>query len=525
MGSALAFQIAYLLPVLRTGWLYDDAYHYTLRPEAEANGQSFWAYAVDSLQSFMSAGRFFPLWFFQGLGVFYVVTDVLVYKALLLVLTSIASAAVWFLLRRLGMAAAPAAAVVVAATAFMQLRTYHDPILGFAGVMQFLVLEISVALILFLGWLAGRGRGWLVGSIAVFAVACLWYELAYAMSLLFVALALVSKHRAARSRLLGAAPFVTVAGVFGAVAVFLRRRAEAVFPGYEPSLEPGVVLETFANQVGGALPGAYALSPGNADLRDPDLFVRAVSPSALLLAAAATVLVLGFLHLRRAPDGRSLDWRSVVVIGAGFALLPAVPIAVAGKYQRELTAGVAYIPVFMEVFGIAMLLVLATELLRSSASRRRTGGFGTLAVAAVLALFVGAAAGYDRVLNNRTVDESVRLKALQEADERQFRRGLIAQTAEGSRFYVDRPWLMSPGFFARFGDRRVEVRHVADALFTVDQVRAEPCEPGVPSVYQVLAEPTLPEVVADRSLPPTSDLELVCFGPVVDRPPQGIRGF
>ncbi len=520
--AVLVVQVAYLLPVLRTGWLYDDAYHYTLKWEAAANGESFFTYGYASMLNFARAGRFFPLWFFQGLGVFYVVHDAVVYKALLLLLTALASTLVWLLLRRLGMAGPLAALAVLVATACIQLRTYHDSILGFAGVMQFLVIEICLGLILFVRWLEDGGRLRLLGSCALFAVACTWYELAYVMCLLFVGVALTTAGRTWRQRLLAASPFVAIATVFTGTALLVRRAATVVFPGYEPSLSPSVAARTFFHQELGALPGSYQLHPGNGGAGGMRSLVESASLVTWGLAAVAATLALVLVLRSTTPIRPGLRLR-LAVVGAGLVVLPALPLAIAGKYQRELTIGVAYIPVFMEVFGIGLLCAVALDVLQAVGGKRpRVLAF---ALALLIALGTASAFAVDRSINTRTIVASRRLDIYRESNERSLRAGLLADVADGSRVYVEHPWMLAPGFFARFADRRVEVLPVGDSLQAVDAASGGACTPSAPAVYEVVSDPPLSAVTGSTATDPHASLSLRCLGAKATATPEGIRGF
>jgi hypothetical protein len=52
-------------------------------------------------------------------------------------------------------------------------------------------------------------------------------------------------------------------------------------------------------------------------------------------------------------------------------LAPAVPIAVAARYQVELVPGLAYIPVFIEGFGVALVVTALAWLVAPRIPRAR----------------------------------------------------------------------------------------------------------------------------------------------------------
>lgn len=514
--AVLAFQVAFLRPVLRTTWLSDDALHFTRRAEAKAAGESFLHVAMSAYIGFVRAGRSFPLWFLQGYGTFWLLGEHLVlYKVFLLAATVAASAVVYGLARQLGLSRRGAALALLIATAAMQLRTYHDGILSFAGAVQFLVIWVCGSVWLFLAWMERGGRARLVAATGCFALGCLWYELAFGFAVVFPALAIIGGRSGRGRRVRGAfAPF-SVGVVFAAVAAVLRARATAPFAGYEPVLSPGPVLRTLGAQVSGALPGSVLLGP--APERVPLASLVHPSPGSLLLGVGAGVLAL--ILLRGAgPGGQPVRRASLAVVVVAIILGPAIPIAVAGRYQRELTWGIAYIPVTMEVFGVGLL--------GSWLARRLTTGpsLAARAAAAAIAVAVGMAALYDHEVGRRTVALNGRVAASMEADRRALERGLLDGLADGSRVYVDRPWLLAPGFFARFADRRLEVVLTDDPHFAED-AGAGGCggPPRERYAYQLVAEPSFPEVVAGA--PEPINVELVCIGPVTSELGPSQRGF
>src|SRR5205823_4526076 len=125
--------------------------------------------------------------------------------------------------------AALLAVVVMAGT--IQLRSFHDPVLGYWGTTQ-LVLALTLASLLFLlRGLRGGERRHLIWSFLLFLPCPLLYEGAYPLVLLHLAVAL--GERRGRGAIRAAAPFLALGAFFVALSLYLRATATAVVPGYE----------------------------------------------------------------------------------------------------------------------------------------------------------------------------------------------------------------------------------------------------------------------------------------------------
>jgi hypothetical protein len=394
-AGAVVFVIVFLLPVVHAPFFSDDITYSQVVGYRKLSGKSFFGLDAEQTWNFVAhSGR--PQIFsgYPGYPVFNLLGEHPAwYHAYLLVLTALAGAVVFGLLRRLGAPAAGAALAVVLAAAWMQLRIYHDSMISFAGLMQVIVALVAGSLWCFARWLDEGRRRDLVLAVVLFFIACGTYEIAYALCLAHIALAFAQ--RRGRVALRAAAPFVGVALLFALATVALRQVADSVATGYSVGGGgPWTVLRTYAVQLISPLPLTRLMADPTVGA-DPDrgeLFASIWRG----LAVTGAVALLG-LSLARRP----VRWAPIAAVGAAFYVAPPVLLSLAGKYQVELDASQAYLPVFMQVFGLAILATAAFgALLRLAAGRSRAMVVGVIAAAA---LFAGLAGGVTAFNNIRVV--------------------------------------------------------------------------------------------------------------------------
>jgi hypothetical protein len=182
--------------------------------------------------------------------------------------------------------------------------------------------------------------------------------------------------------------------VFVLATLVLRRVADSVATGYTVQVGgPWMALRTYAVQLVSPLPVMSILADPTitGDPGRGELFASTWRG----LAVAAGVAALG------SALARPVRWSPIIAIGAGFYLAPPLLLSFAGKYQLELSTSRAYLPVLMQVFGLAILATAAFgALLQLAAGRSRAMVVGVIAAAAAVA---GLSAGVTAFNNIRVI--------------------------------------------------------------------------------------------------------------------------
>jgi hypothetical protein len=430
-AGAVLFVILFLLPVIHAPFFSDDITYSEVAGYRTLSGKSFVGLGAKQVWNFVvHSGRpqIFSGW--PGYPVLNLLGDhPLAYHAYLLGLTALDGAVIYGLLRRLRASAAAAALAVVLGGAWMQFRIYHDSMVSFAGLMQLVTALVAASLWCFARWLDEGRRRDLVLAAALFFVACGTYEVAYSLCLAHVALALTQ--RRGRAALRTAAPIVGVALVFVLATLVLRQVADAVATGYTVGAGgPWTVLRTYAVQLISPLP-AMSIVADPTITGDPDrgeLFASIWRG----LAVAAAVAAFGSALARR-----PVRWAPIVAVGAGFYLGPPVLLSFAGKYQVELSTSTAYLPVLMQVFGLAILATAAFgALLQLAGGRSRAMVAGVIACSAA---FAGLSGGVTAFNNIRVIGIIQPDRAARQLVESATGRGVFDLLPAGtSVFFTDR---------------------------------------------------------------------------------------
>jgi hypothetical protein len=432
MGSLLLV-LLFLAPALRTGWMSDDQYN--------ANLPGYWAYNRQGVLEELAGeirlwmlyqGRLNPLVHAWKDGWYFCVRDVRLHKALILALVLANLGLLYRLLRSLSLPRGGAALGALLTGLLVQFRLYHDPVLAFNGLMQLVTGLLLVSLLLVRRYATGGATGYLAASVAVYLVACLTYE---CMILLFLAHAAILLAALPTRRAVAACiPFAAVsAGHLGVT--FLLRRGPAYLGANGPyalGLHITAVTRTLQHQLLATLPGIYGL-------RDPSrLFARGE-----LVRMCLQSLWLGLLVFPCAwASGRDLLRRPLAagttsllsVLGAMLLLLPAIPVAVCTKYQRELGMGLGYLSVYSQAFGLGMLALGALARVGEAAAARPAVRQGAVALAALL-VAGGATLNYS---SNRKVVQAVRPDSLLRPQiEHLIQRGLLERVPRDATLLAD----------------------------------------------------------------------------------------
>ncbi len=474
LDSAFPFAISLLgftviAPALWSGWLGDDAFYSVLDGVLGADHASLLQAMRHSFDLwFVGEGRFYPGLIVEKYLVFAIFTNLLAYKLLLVA----ATLATLEMFRRCVAAYATRGlanlAALTAVTLFVE-RGYHDSILSYNAMPQFVALLVLGSLLAFRRVLDEGATGWRVASIALYAAAALTYEDAYALCLLYPILA-VTRGRSWPQALRLSWPPLAIAG--GLVLFSLAARARVGVPAgslYAFNAAATPMLRTLGDQVVAALPlSYYVLDPSHIFSRSDfhDFYNNAPVQPLLFVA-----LVLAATYALEQAAREFGDPRGAVLTGIAVLLLAAAPIAPIVKYQHELRPGLGYLPVLYEAFGVA----LAIAALAAWTVRRARGRRYGVAWAAAIAI-VGT---MTQATNVRVVREDQAARDARGSLESQLDSGLLSHVPEGAFITTARTqdWIAydgqgpdgisTRGLFYLHGKSRIHLVEPSDARATI----------------------------------------------------------
>lgn len=495
----LLFQLVFLWPIVGTGYVSDDAVNAAFPGHLHNQGVSFWHAASEYVTGIWSSnGRFFPVSFYQGFGMFYLLQDITAYKLAQVVLTILSSVAVAVLLRSLGMSIVRTALVLLVATICFELRLGQDPLMAFSGLMQSVVIETALSLACLSAWLRRGSKAGLAGSFLLFLLCCLTYESAYVLSSLHLGVAILLRRPALmpalrRDRvaleqwllaLRDAGPMLLTSIVFILVASYGRAHAGAGSDGpWAVSYNAHAIVRTLGVQLFAGLPLSYDFkAPGDQPFLPHRALLTHMSLSALLIGVIAGLG--GWLLMRRAMAARAAgepDGPLTPVAGiAGGALawfMAAAPIALAVRYQAELVWGLGHIPVFMEYYGIALVLVS----LGAWVVRRLPSDGARVAALVLCAVFVGGTAAITYGANVKVADQTKPGREDRKLFAGALKAGILDGVPENANVLdaeIPDPWTMVD-FYYMYSKRRIAVVPRSAAEWPVaHQHHPQPCGPS-----------------------------------------------
>jgi hypothetical protein len=481
-----------LLPLLDSPYLGDDAWcESTLKGVVELSGITLPKLCWNVVVDYVRDGRWYPAVIYYY-PVFYYL-DRYLYKlaTLLFVLSNIFVFGYFVYLTTSSKSAGLISALLP--PLFFQLRFYHDPLLSYYFLMQVEFLLIVVSLIFFTWHLRNGRNSCLVGSLAAYALSMLVYEAFYGFWVMYGVIAYFHFGRGNFRKIATAVlPFVALFVLNTGLILVLRAASVVHYEGIHLNLAFGEWFVTFLKQLVAAVPlSYYALTNAFSGTLE---YARVYFANDLFVIFCLWSLAWGLTSLFCADAGKNNapTLRPLLIMGLGFWVLPAPIVTLSAKYQKELTWGLGYLPVYVSGFG---LMMLATFLIMQA----YTGltGLGNRARFGILAGIGGIAClvcliNYN---NNRIV-----LRAYNYGEhyhraliEHALAGGLMQAVPDGSHLICDFPirsW-DSPAFFKMHAGLALEVtkplgfppdEHLgvtrAEKAFTAYQV------PGSPHTYR-----------------------------------------
>jgi len=337
----------------------------------------FWSWVT-------TQGRFFPGAFYH-IPLFYMLDgNRLVYKLLILSAILANLALFSYFIRRVTRSNSLCLLAVIMPTLAFQFMYFHDSLLGFSGLLQLVWLLFTLSLISFVKYLDSGRRMHLVLSVTFYVWTLLTYEIVIPFVLLFVPLAIwYPQRREIRPALAKVIPLAAASACSVLIALALRFAFHVgVVAGtnsgtYQLSLEPVLVLGALAKQLAGAVPLAYytlrvtpPLAAAGVQVPTPAWYVTSFPLTSIMVFLGYTALIaVAMVMARREPAPNQEGHRGLVALawmGPGLFILPAALMSLSSKWQGTRTAlndalawGIAYLPVYISYFGVAVILSLA----------------------------------------------------------------------------------------------------------------------------------------------------------------------
>jgi hypothetical protein len=348
--ATLVLVVLALRPLFLAGW-YDDDLSNSLFRYSVAYYQRGWALCLRTffVDGGRVPGRFFP---FAGYAflLFYLTPELLHYRLAILAFILLDLGLIAWLVKRLTGDRVLGGLTVLLVPACFQYREFYDPILSFHAMMPLILVLTLGSLLLLDLFLTQRRAAYLLGSVLLYVVSLLTYEITYAFFVLHLGL-LWYRLREGRAIRRYATCFGLPLLVIVAMSVYTRHQAADQLVGtYKIHFVWKAYLLTLAKQLYAALPLSYFLS------YKQDLFASFQLRWQILDLGSVALFLILYFWPRRAPRPAG-EVAPLFALGLGLWILPAVLIALSPHYQGILRFGIAHLPVYLEYFGVVLVLL------------------------------------------------------------------------------------------------------------------------------------------------------------------------
>lgn len=353
---AIVISVFYLTPLFYSGYIGDDAVNsLNAREGVILSGESLWLHIEKIIWIWKdSQGRFFPLaWL--GYSLYYYFPTLFGYK-LLVAAWVLINILIWGLfINKITKSKFFTLALLILTPFFLQMRIYHEPILSYGGLMQATFIHTLLSLIFFQNYLEGKKKRWLALSMIFYSFALMTYEVSYIFFLFHLLLAFSHEKKISTTIKKSLGPVLT-GGFFIGLAIYLRSNFTQFDIGYTINYDTYSYLKTLAKQILGGIPFSYHFGQMGYHINYLDCtgllcaIKRITQGDLLLLALAVTSLSYAIKKITR-----PIPHLSLLLIGFLIATLPAVLTSLSVKHQGQLGWGTAYLPVYMQNFGMALI--------------------------------------------------------------------------------------------------------------------------------------------------------------------------
>lgn len=368
-----------LSPVLTSGYMADDAINSLSAGVIMDSNKSILELTTDSITDWFKAGRFFPFSVY-GYVLFSLVQSLFIYKLSILVLIIVNIAIFGYFVKLITRSQSLSLLSMAILPALFQLRSYHDPILAFAGVQQIMFLYTFGSLIFLIHYLNTSKKYYLALSIILYLVSVFTYEISYAFFILhFLVVYFYKGKKEWRYAVTAVAPFGLLSIIAISISFGIRFYYKVPLSGgahgaYVPNFDVAVYFDTLLKQTFAALPLTYYFfNPNKIFTESTSIFGEQLFLGLFIFAS----FMMLFFFLFRNITKESIASNSKIGTGKLFALgvfvliLPGVLMSLSPKYQQELSWGLGYLPVYFSYFGIALLLIMIIYLLFSKMLKKR----------------------------------------------------------------------------------------------------------------------------------------------------------
>jgi len=323
---------------------------------------SLWNAFMFDNELWMQQGRFTPLSFLWQDGVFMYIPTVKLYRLFVLVMNLLSITVVVVFIKKLPVKI-NFALWIICLCAVMQFRIqYHDAYTSLHGMYQLLTILIFGSLISYIKFNQTNRWGYWVLAVCMYTITLLVSEVGLGTVLFIPATALLFNN-SIRKTLTHTMPFAVVTIAYLMIVMWLRTHPPAggkIYYGLQSNLNFSDMYSLFERQMFATLPLSNLFN----QIAIPQVLHHRFDSSPLITISILTLSITLFvLVVKRfqVPDGNSTFSPKLVLYFLLLSAVPAIFILPSVKYQKEIQMGASYLPVFIQNFGMALLLAYMAQ--------------------------------------------------------------------------------------------------------------------------------------------------------------------
>lgn len=363
----LLLTAASLSMLIRSGYFWDDAVNSTAYLAEKKDSIPTLTHVLTFMRRYLELGRINVLSFYYYF--FFYIENVSVYKGLIILTILMDQLIFRKVLMEFGVSRSGARLGMLLIPLLLQTRAYQDPVSGFYSLMQVLTAEMLLSALFLNRWLKGGKKRHLFLSLTVFTFGLLTYEVCFPF-LAMIFLLIWNDRKSFFKAVRDALPFIGVTVLLlGAVYLVRNLFFRVEYPGVAFSLEPARILRAALTQLGAGLPLSFYTAhyqaavmdnayPANSFMNYDFLsLLKAIRLSDILIVVTAFYILKKIFRYPLVSGPEASKKPVLLILGFSFAVLPMITVAMSERYQGQLMPGLGYLPVYMQYYGIAVLIL------------------------------------------------------------------------------------------------------------------------------------------------------------------------
>lgn len=339
----IVFCLIVSIPIYHAGFVSDDNLNSLLRGSVQLFHGSLWDYIKYDISIWLAYGRFFPLNVLSSDAVFYLFPHIHDYQLVRITFVWLSVAAFSWLLNVITKNIKASLLIFILFPLCWSIRFYSDPLISYAIFLPLLAIFTAIAVGSYIKYTEQEKLSWLILSIIMYGCALATYELGVIVLVLITTVALIESPR----KLLPLRFHFYLTFFYIVINIRLHHQQHVIYNGISIKLS-ALMFKAFLYQASAALPLSYYLF---AHLPTMQFHITVITSILFLLGTLIIRLLLQNLSITKSAC------KLLLILGLLLWLMPAALIAINAKYQLLVRAGIGYILVYIQYFGMAFVFL------------------------------------------------------------------------------------------------------------------------------------------------------------------------